>query len=189
MKLPALFGGLLSSRKATLRARLEQFRPGLYRLAYAWCHEPALADDLAQEALVKALDRLHQLRDHSKLQPWLYGILANTWRDHLRALRPHDELDSLQEHELAHQFTPEHAAQQTQLSAMVRKAVGRLPLGQREVLTLVDLEDCSYAEVAQILGLPMGTVMSRLCRARANLRHQLSPSRAARPLPALRVVK
>ena len=189
MKLPALFSALHGGRKAALRNRLEQSRPGLYRLAFAWCHEPALADDLAQETLIKALDRLHQLRDDTRLRPWLYGILVNVWRDHLRALRPHEDLDSLQEHQLAHQFTPELAAQQAQQTALVRQAVARLPLGQREVLTLVDLEDCSYAEVAGILSLPMGTVMSRLCRARARLRQQLAPNRVPRPLPALRVVK
>ena len=186
MKLPPLFG----HPQAALRARLEPLRPGLYRLAYAWCHEPALADDLAQDTLAKALARLPQLRDEVRLTPWLYGILANVWRDHLRARRPHEDLDSLQDHPLADRFTPEHALRQAQLSALVRHAVGRLPLGQRQVLTLVDLEDCSYAEVAAILGLPMGTVMSRLCRARANMRQQLAPSRPAQPpLPALRVVK
>jgi RNA polymerase sigma-70 factor (ECF subfamily) len=70
----------------------------------------------------------------------------------------------------------------------VREAIARLPLGQREVLTLVDLEESSYAEAAAALGIPVGTVMSRLARARAALREQLLQGSAERaPVPLRRV--
>jgi RNA polymerase sigma-70 factor, ECF subfamily len=174
----------LFGRSDDLPRRLERSRQALYRLAYLWCHDAALADDLTQEALTKALARAHQLRDPERLRSWLYGILLNCWRDHLRALRPTEDIDTVEEHWLAIEQGPEQAVSQGQLAERVRAAVERLPLGQREVLVLVDLEDCSYAEVADILGVPIGTVMSRLCRARGALRVTLAatfaPAAAAR---------
>lgn len=170
-----------------LRTRIAGCRPALYRLAVAWCHDRVLADDLAQEALAKALAHAGQLRDQDKLRPWLYGILANCWRDHLRALRPAEDIDALGEHWLATVDSTEPSASRAQLARQVRAAIGRLPQGQREVLALVDLEECSYAEVAQILAIPVGTVMSRLSRARNALRERLAAPQDARA--TLRSVK
>ncbi|MBI5255848.1 MAG: sigma-70 family RNA polymerase sigma factor [Burkholderiales bacterium] len=168
--------GLLSflGHQPPLGERLAANRAALYRLAVMWCHDRALADDLAQEALTKALARSAQLRDPDKLRPWLYGILVNCWRDHLRASRPTQDIDAIEEDLLVESVTPELVCSQRQLAACVRSAVASLPVGQREVLGLVDLEGCSYADVAQILSLPIGTVMSRLCRARAALREKLA---------------
>lgn len=175
----------LFERPDPLGARLAECRASLFRLAMMWCHDRSLADDLTQEALTKALGAARQLRDPEKLRPWLYGILANCWRDHLRARRPTEDIEDIEEHWLATEHTPELALSQAQLGLRVRGAIARLPLGQREVLALVDLEACSYAQVADILALPIGTVMSRLCRARAGLRDMLADS----DRPALRRVK
>jgi RNA polymerase sigma-70 factor (ECF subfamily) len=165
-----------------VRARLEQHRPSLFRLAYAWSHDRALADDLAQEALAKGLEHADQLRDMERLRSWLFGILANCWRDHLRALRPNVDIDSLDEECLpVCQETPDVAYGRAQTVALIRGAIARLPVGQRQVVTLIDLEELSYAEVAAILAIPIGTVMSRLCRARIALRDQLWQSEAAQP--------
>lgn len=155
------------------RRNLEGHRESLYRLAYSWCHDAALADDLAQETLLRALDRSEQLREAARLKSWLCSILANCLRDHYRRLRACVDIDELDEAVLGHDETPEAAHTSAQLVARVRAEVGRLPLGQRQVLTLVDLEGCSYAEVAEILTVPIGTVMSRLCRARATLKERL----------------
>jgi RNA polymerase sigma-70 factor (ECF subfamily) len=167
--------------------RLAQSRRGLYRLALMWCHDRALADDLTQEALAKALRSAGLLRDPDKLRPWLYSILANCWRDHLRAQRPAEDIDSVDEIWLAGEGDPEQDLGRSQLAVRVRREIARLPVGQREVLALVDLEDCSYAQAAEILAIPIGTVMSRLCRARATLRDALADARSDRP--AMRRVK
>lgn len=160
-------------------ARLAEQRHSLFRLASLWCHDRALADDLAQEALAKAFGRAHQLRDPEKLRPWLYGILVNCWRDHLRARRPTADIDTIDPQALAaHDDTPEAAASRSELVNEVRAAIARLPQAQREVLALVDLEGCSYAEAAEILDIPMGTVMSRLCRSRAALRVLITDGRS-----------
>ncbi len=158
---------------AEFRKRIEASREALYRLAYSWCHDAALADDLVQDAMVKALDRAQQLRDPQRLRGWLCAILANGLRDHFRRASRFEDVDELDEAVLSHTETPESARASAQLGSRVRSEVARLPLGQRQVLTLVDLEGCSYAEVSEILAVPIGTVMSRLCRARATLRERL----------------
>lgn len=167
----------LFNRSDALALRIADSRTSLFRLAWVWCHDRSLADDLTQEALTKALAAASQLRDPDRLRPWLFGILANCWRDHLRARRPMDDIDEVEEHWLAGGDSPEQALDQSRLALRVRQAIGRLPVGQREVLGLVDLECCSYAQVAEILALPIGTVMSRLCRARAALRVLLADDR------------
>jgi len=166
------------SRGNDLQNELNLIRPRLYRLAYSWSHNAALADDLVQETMIKALKNIGQLRDPSLLNSWLFSILANCLRDHFRQYREMDDIDELEDYLYAHDQTPEEEHSQSQIVARVRSAVAKLPLGQRQVLTLVDLEELSYIEVAEILDIPIGTVMSRLCRARQalkNLLKELSP--------------
>ena len=162
------------------RTRLEGSRVRLYRLAYSWCHDAALADDLVQETLYKALKKSGQLRDIEALEGWLFRILANCWHDHLRQRRSTvdiDDLDDMEEMPFENRPTPEDMHGEKQLVARVRSAIERLPLGQRQVLTLVDLEEFSYSETAEILDIPVGTVMSRICRARQALKQQLFEQR------------
>ena len=149
---------------------LREARTRLYRMAYAWCHNRALAEDLVQETLAKATQKSAQLRDPKARDAWLYSILTNCFRDHLRRQRDMDDVDEL---EISHEVTPETETGRLQVVDKVRAAVARLPDGQRQVVTLVDLEGFSYVEVAQILSIPIGTVMSRLCRARNAMKTQL----------------
>jgi len=165
MKLLKLF-----CRGQHFQARVEQSRTRLYRTAYSWCHDAALADDLTQETLEKALKKHEQLRDPAALETWLFTILTNCWRDHFRRSKDMVDIDDVP---LEHPSTPELEHQQHQIVREVRSAIGQLPVGQRQVLTLVDLEECSYLDVAQILDIPVGTVMSRLCRARRALKELL----------------
>ena len=142
------------------RPGIEAQRPVLYRIAYAWCHDPALADDLVQETL----------SDEASLKAWLVAIMNHSWLDHLRKRRDFDDVEDWQDSLESAADTPEVNCSREQVIACVRAAVARLPLGQRQVLTLVDLEEFGYAEVAGILDIPVGTVMSRLSRARASLK-------------------
>jgi RNA polymerase sigma-70 factor (ECF subfamily) len=161
---------LFSLLNFSLRRRLDALRPRLYRLAYSWCHDTALADDLVQEALIKALARSEQLRDAQALDGWLFSILNNCWRDYLRVRREFTDVDDLDDAIVDESPTPEQRYASRQTIQRVRLAIAALPLGQRQAVTLVDIEECSYAEVAAILGVPVGTVMSRLARARQALR-------------------
>lgn len=156
-----------------LRTEVEALRPALYRIAYSWCHDAALADDLVQDTLSKTWTRRAQLREAQALKSWAVAIMHHCWLDYLRSRHDHDNLDTLEDELEAGTDTPEQCCDREQVIACVRAAVARLPLGQRQVLTLVDLEEFSYAEVAKILNIPVGTVMSRLSRARATLRQLL----------------
>lgn len=148
------------------RKRIAGARQRLFRTALAWCGDDMLADDLVQETLALGLQKAHQLRDPERLEPWLYSILNNCWKQYLRGQRYHDELDAQQPCE---SLPPEAAAGRLETVTRVRGAVAALPLEQRQVLSLVDLEGFAYCEVALILGIPIGTVMSRLHRGRKSL--------------------
>ena len=164
---------------------MKQIRPKLYRVAFSWSHNSALSDDLVQETLIKALKNKNQLRDSAKMNGWLFSILANCWRDHFRQNRTMEDIDELEEHCCIDDANPESDHAQSQIVSRVLEAVSRLPIGQRQVLTLVDLEEFSYVEVAGILSIPVGTVMSRLCRARQTLKLHLkefAPDQSARQI-------
>lgn len=161
-----------------LKARIAAFRPRLYRLAYAWCHDTYLADDLVQETMSKGLKSVSQLKDDSILEAWLCSILNNCLRDHFRRLRPHGDIEEIMELP-APGASPEQHHAESELVGRVRRAVAGLPLGQRQVVTLVDLEEMSYSAAAQALDIPMGTVMSRLNRARQALRVLLQETSAS----------
>lgn len=145
-------------------------RPHLFKVAYSWCHAADVADDLVQDTVIKAMRNANSLRDINKMNSWLFTILANCWRDYLRRQKPTDDID---ECIFTDDDSPELAQERQNITDIVQQAVATLPQGQRQVLSLVDLEGFSYAEVAEILGIPAGTVMSRLNRARKALSEQL----------------
>ncbi len=168
-------------RQSEIRKRLSAIRPRLYRTAFAWTHDRALAEDLTHETLVKALQGARHLRDLKALDAWLFRIMTNCRHDHFRKQAATDDIDN---HELIDEQTPETQSGARELVRMVRAAVQALPETHRQTLTLVDLEGFSYVETAAILGVPVGTVMSRLSRARARLRGLLTaaePSGQSKP--------
>lgn len=166
------------TRSREAQRALQQARARLYRVAYAWCHNAALADDLTQETLTKAFRNSAQLRDPKARDAWLFTILANCFRDHFRKTREMEDIDEI---EISHDSTPETESSRAEIVGMVRTAISRLPKGQRQVVTLVDLEGFSYVEVSQILDVPIGTVMSRLCRARNAMKTMLLPEMQKNP--------
>ncbi|VAX10325.1 hypothetical protein MNBD_GAMMA25-86 [hydrothermal vent metagenome] len=150
--------------------KLENIRPRLFRLAYSWCHRRDLADDLVQETLTKAFKNEKQLKDITQFDGWTFRILINTWRNHLSRTKIMDNID---DYVFTDEHTPESLHEQYQLSTFVHTAIDTLPQGQRQVVTLIDLEGLSYSEVSDILEIPIGTVMSRICRARKALAGKL----------------
>lgn len=158
------------SRNRRLRSEICSQRDRLYRLAWSWCHDQYLADDLVQETMARALDKLDNLREESRLGVWLTRIMANLYRDQFRKTREETglEIEPVEEEE-----TPERTTDRSQLIQRTRDAIGALNDDQRQIVTLVDLSGFSYADTAMILDVPVGTVMSRLSRARGKLREQL----------------
>jgi len=153
-----------------LRAQVCNQRERLYRIAWSWCHDQHLADDLVQETQAKALEKLDSLREESRLAVWLTRIMANIYRDHFRKNREETglEIDVAIEDE-----TPELSTDRMQLVQRTRDAIASLSDDQRQIISLVDLASFSYADTAKILDIPVGTVMSRLSRARNKLRERL----------------
>ena len=154
----------------SLKSEFASRRNKLYRIAYSWCHDAALADDLAQEAIFKAIKNAARLRDVGTIDSWLYRILYNCWQDYLRVKSRNVEFVEMHDDD-----QPEHAEsyQQSQIVERVRASIEQLPMQLREVVTLADFAGLSYAEIAGIIDVPIGTVMSRLFRARQNLKQQL----------------
>ena len=155
------------------RALKQEFasrRTKLYRVAYSWCHSAALADDLVQETMLKAIKNIDSLRELSTLDSWLYRILSNNWHDYLRIKGRNVELTDVIDEDTNDQSED---YQQSQIVERVRSSVSRLPMPLREVVTLADFAGFSYAQISEILEIPIGTVMSRLYRARQNLKEQL----------------
>jgi RNA polymerase sigma-70 factor (ECF subfamily) len=145
--------------------RLVELIPRLRRYARALVGDRATADDLVQDTLERAWAKLHLYRRGTDLRAWLFTVMHNVHVNRVRATRPADSLDD---------EMPELAQRPPQGDALVvrdlERSIARLPAEQRAVLLLVTLEDMSYDEVARALEIPIGTVMSRLSRAREKLR-------------------
>jgi RNA polymerase sigma-70 factor (ECF subfamily) len=151
---------------------LVELIPQLRRFARALTHSHADADDLAQATIEKALVHQASWRRGSRLDSWLYRIAQNLWRDELRAHRRRSEpLDSVAE--MAGEDGRETFHRRLEAQE-VAQAFAQLPEEQRLVMTLVVLDGMSYQQAADVLGVPIGTVMSRLARARGRLAAGLS---------------
>ncbi|TCS73335.1 RNA polymerase sigma-70 factor (ECF subfamily) [Sulfuritortus calidifontis] len=144
---------------------LIQHIPRLRRYARALAGDAARADDLVQDTLERALVKLDLWRPGSDLRAWLFTLMHNLFINQLRANgQVHCELDEAAD-------VPVSGGQVEALAVRdIHAALGRLSTEQREVILLVGLEQFSYADAARVLGLPLGTVMSRLSRARERLR-------------------
>jgi RNA polymerase sigma factor (sigma-70 family) len=145
--------------------RLVELIPRLRRYARALVGDRATADDLVQDTLERAWAKLHLYRRGTDLRAWLFTVMHNVHVNRVRAARLTDTLDD---------EMPELAQRPAQGDALLvrdlDRAITRLPDEQRAVLLLVTLEEMSYEQVARTLGIPIGTVMSRLSRAREKLR-------------------
>ena len=142
--------------------------PRLRRYARALTGNRDAADDLVQDTLERAWSRFHLWRHGSDLRAWLFTIMHNLFINHTRARNRESDF-ALEEEASAVPVSPAHDAlvELKQLDAALRQ----LPNEQREVVLLVGLEQMSYESVARVLGIPLGTVMSRLFRGRERLRN------------------
>ena len=144
--------------------------PSLRRYARGLTADRDRADDLVQDTLERAWGRFSMWQKRGEIRAWMFGILHNAFVDRLRSQRsrPEDSAgDEVPE-------LPERATQADRLEVRdLDRALQRLPREQRQVLLLVGVEELSYQEVATALGVPVGTVMSRLSRARERLRAEM----------------
>src|SRR6476661_682009 len=168
-----------------------QFLQPLFATALRLTRNRADAEDLVQDTVVKALRFADRFRPGTNLRAWLYTILHNTWRNRRRdASRDAVDVDSEQVEQLAaggignEQIeTPERILMRSTLDADLQAALDHLPEAFREAVWLRDVEEFTYAEIAEMLNVPIGTVMSRISRGRRMLYEKLS---SATPVPAER---
>ena len=161
----------------TFAQSVEATIPALRRYARALTRDSDIADDLVQDTLVRAL-RSEHLFHGGEIRSWLYTILTNLNRNRLRSLARRPSMSSIEENDAPDMAGPEAGGRD------IQRALATLVEDQRSALLLVVLEGLSYREVAEVQGVPIGTVMSRLARARVQIKTYLDGER-----PALRRVK
>ena len=160
--------------------KIEEEIPRLRRYARALTRDINAADDLVQDCLTRALSKVHLWQEGTDLRAWLFTILHNVHVDRLAARRragTQVELDKVVTY-LSHP-APQPAALELR---DLQRGLTRLPDEQREVVLLIGLEGMSYQEAAEVLQVPVGTVMSRLSRGREALRRSMDGERRPAPL-------
>ena len=145
---------------------------GVVNVVYRMCGDARLAEDAAQEAFLKAWLRIDTYRPVSAFRNWLYRIAVNAARDTLRRQRETVRIDGLSLQ--GNTPDPAVAVAQKERAGRVRAAVLALPPASREVIVLREYQGLSYREIADVLDIPQGTVMSRLNYARNRLRDSLA---------------
>ena len=163
---------------------LSEHIDGLYSYALVLSRNRVDAEDLVQETYVRAVPVVRRLRKESNVKSWMFTILRNIWLNQLRQPRvavpmPGTEIDQfLPELNAPGAKDPQSLLLTSRDQDQVRQAISRLSLESREIILLREFEDLSYQEIAGVLKCPIGTVMSRLRRARSKLRELLSSTMA-----------
>ena len=168
-----------------------RYRLPAFRLAMQLLGRPEEAKDVAQDAMLRFFTSLDRFQSERPVLPWLFRIVHNRVRDlqRQRVRRRVDSLDSYLEdtgfEPVSANPGPEERTQRRQLQREIWRALGSLSSKHREILVLREYQDLAYAEIASVLGIPKGTVMSRLHAARRSLRDHLERQGGARsPAPA-----
>lgn len=168
-----------------LPQQLVALLPRLRRFAYSLTGSTDEGDDIVQSACERALNRLHQWQPGTRLDSWMFRIIQTTWIDRLRAKRVRGEDHDQDVLETLVGDDGRRLTESRLMLSRVRQAIARLPEDQRAVLVLVAVDGLSYREAADILDIPLGTVMSRLARSRRRLHELLNETNiVAFPRPA-----
>jgi RNA polymerase sigma-70 factor, ECF subfamily len=171
-----------------MHSQLLRYTDDLFGYAMALSRNRAEAEDLVQETYLRALKAMGGLRPDSNLKVWMFTILRNVWLNQLRKQRTGPRIMELDKGEASLDPPAERTKDPHSLLVSnmereyVRGAIEQLPTDFREIVVLREYEELSYQEIAEFLGCPLGTVMSRLGRARAKLRILLSNALQSNPL-------
>lgn len=177
--------------EAAFTELVERYKAMVFGVSFRLLHDRADAEDVAQDVFVRVFKGLDGFREQSSLRTWIYQITLNLSRNRLRARsrRAHGAHDSLDEHSSLLDRSlfgdsaaprpeslgedPTRATERREAASLLSDGLARLQSEAREVLVLRDLEELSYDEIAVVLGVAVGTVKSRLFRARAALRQSM----------------
>lgn len=174
-------------REEALRQEIVSYLPRLRRFARSLARDPDRADDLVQAACQRALERLDQVREGQRLDSWLYRIVYTRWIDKLRRGKTrsaHLMVLSREDAPIAGNNKP---GRDMETALDIKQALEKLPAEHHAAITLVTIEGYSYEEAAAVLDLPIGTVASRVARARAMLGRLLARGREQDQPPSKRL--
>ena len=166
-----------------LRTRMVELLPRLRRFAVALTGDLDQADDLVQETCMRALSRVEQWQPGTRLDSWMYRIAQNLWLDRMRAKKVRGEQVDVEAAEALTGPDGRDVVESRLTLEAVSAAMAHLTNEQRVLIALVCIDGLSYKEAAEIVDIPIGTVMSRLARARRDLHAHLDDSA---PRPSLR---
>ena len=182
-----MVAAVLEGDPEAYRVLVERYERRIYHVIYGMVRNPEDARDLAQDAFVKAFQNLHRFRLEAKFYTWLCRIAMNVAIDHLRKMkhRSHAEFDDTRGGSEGAQVVRLHSAKddpsenvaRSRMYKTIMDAVETLPEDQKQVLILREIEDMPYKDIADVLDIPEGTVMSRLYYARRRLQQLLAEHR------------
>lgn len=172
-----LIEAVLAGRESAFAALVDRYKDRVFRLLGRYCRDPVECEDLAQDVFLKVFRKLHTFQHESAFFTWLYRIAVNAATDHLsrashRRLRLVGD-DAVLDAGSDRDDNPAAPLMQAELAAVTRSIVASLPEKFRTILVLREFEDLSYTEIAQVLQIQLGTVESRLFRARQRFREAL----------------
>lgn len=163
---------------------VRKYQNKIVHLVTRYLHDPVEAQDVAQEAFIKAYRALPSFRGDSAFYTWLYRIAINTAKNYLLAQSrrpPGDDIDAQDAEQFSGETglreydTPEHLVLRDEIEATIAAAIEALPEELRTAITLRELEGLSYEEIAQAMECPIGTVRSRIFRAREAIEGRIAP--------------
>ncbi|OGC90295.1 MAG: hypothetical protein A2W25_05710 [candidate division Zixibacteria bacterium RBG_16_53_22] len=167
----------MKGRVSAFKELVERYQRRTYFFALGMVHNPDDARDLSQEAFVRVLKHLKRFDQKYPFKIWLFHILSNLCKNHLRQRNTHDNVVVGAADDMASTIpdhrNPEAALDQIELKSQVWKAIGLLPEKFREIIILSHFQEMTYDQMAQVLEIPRGSVMSRLYYARLKLREIL----------------
>lgn len=155
------------------RFLVERYHRGLVQHLYNLVHDGQTAEDVAQEAFIRAYDKLAQYNETYAFSTWLYKIADNIALRHLQTVRPSHDIADLEEIIADDQPSAAEKADQQFAAEAVRSAIETLPAAYRQVISLYYWDNFSYEEIAEITGHPVGTIRTWLHRAKQSLRKEL----------------
>jgi RNA polymerase sigma-70 factor (ECF subfamily) len=189
--LEALIASAREGDVTAFNSLILRFQDPVYSLALRMLSSPEAAEDATQEAFIRAWRRLDTFRG-GRFQSWLFTIVANLSRDELRrrGRRPQTSLDAARDDPDRASLdpaddgpSPEAVAEQGDLRSLLEGALSQLPDDWREIVVLSDVHDMAYEQISRVTGLPLGTVKSRLSRARGRLRDIISATAEPNVVP------
>jgi RNA polymerase sigma-70 factor (ECF subfamily) len=162
---------------ASFEELIKEYRTYVYNIAYRMMGNTYDADDMAQEALIKAFKSIHQFKANAKFSTWLYRIVMNTCKDELRKRKDvtvplEEQLDALAD-DKEEKYDPLIIYEKKELKGKIQMALNKLSNDGKEVIVLRDIMGYSYDEIGEMLEIPIGTVRSRISRNRIMLKNIL----------------